>query len=271
MKSKNNKIYGLVTIVLLALIALFTYDLLFSTSKEIKISRNFMSKLESIYAINSDMRVDKMNFQTLEVKGSIDKNVGHTVICEKYGINLDQNFRVVGFSKKETKHGNTVNITEIEAVDIATKFVAELIDEKVEYKEIKTVEGQNLPYYNVVFTKKKDDYIFFDKEVVLQIDKYTGELDGYSNSYVNDTDKFVTGIKVDEKYAYAKVEAYINETSEKLIDSKYLGVGYATVNNDTHILAHCFDIAFKTKDSTSIERYKIKVNAQTGEILNVIK
>ena len=267
---RHKKVYSIVTVVLLILIAFFSYDIMFGKSKEIKVAEKFMKRLESIYAINTDQKVSDMDFKIMDVKGNIDKNVGHTIITDKYGVNLDQANRVVGFSKKETKHGKNVNVTEAEAITIAKKFVSEITDESLEYKELKLVEGQDLPYYNVCFSKKQEEYIFFDKEVVLQIDKYTGELDGYSNAFLNGTEVFVSDINIDEDSAKQSLKSYLDKLSTEIEECKLDGIGYSTINENKYILSYVFDVKSKANDGT-VKKAKFRIDASNGEVLNSTK
>lgn len=270
MKSKKHKkIHSFITIILLVLIALFTYEIVAGESKEVKEAKSFMTRLERMYAINLTEPIKEMKFEVVNPNGNIDTTVGYTVATKNYGIDLDKEYRVVGFSKKEAKHGNKVNITEEEAINIATKFSKELTDESLEYKGMKTVEGQDLPYYNVAFSKKKGDYSYLDKEVVVQIDKYTGELDGYSNVYLDDFEHISTK-KISEEQAVDGIKTYLNKLGYTLTEQKLKQIGYVTIAEKKNVLAYLFDIKYVDKEGVNHD-YTIQVSTFSGDIVNGIK
>ncbi|MEG0295574.1 MAG: PepSY domain-containing protein [Clostridium sp.] len=270
MKSKKHKkIHSFITIILLVLIALFTYEIVAGESKEVKEAKSFMIRLERMYAINLTEPIKEMKFEVINPNGNIDATVGYTVATKNYGIDLDKEYRVVGFSKKEAKHGNKVNITEEEAINIAKKFSTELTDESLEYKGMKTVEGQDLPYYNVAFSKTKGDYSYLDKEVVVQIDKYTGELDGYSNVYLDDFEHISTK-KISEEQAIEGIKTYLNKLGYTLTEQKLKQIGYVTIAEKKNVLAYLFDIKYVDKDGENHD-YTIQVSTFSGDIVNGIK
>lgn len=267
---KINRVHLLVVIILLALITIITFGILFNESKEIAIAQNFMKKLEKIHAINTDEKVSDMKFKSIESRARIDQNIGHTINCDKYGININKESKIIGFSKKETKHGNSINITEIEAIDIAKKYLSNITKEKFEFKEVRTIEGQDLPYYNIVFSKFKNQYIILDKEIVMQIDKYTGELDGYSNSYLEEGSVLVSKINISEDKVIDNIKDYLQKVDGEILESKIDGIGYVNISDKVYGLSYIVDIKLKMRDD-KISNVKFRVNAENGQIVNVIK
>lgn len=266
---RHHKIYILIAIILLILISVFTYDNLLGESKEVRSAKNFMKKLEDIYAINLNDNINNMKFEVLPIKGSVDKNVSYTVVTQNYGVDLNNDYEIIGFSKKEAKHGTHINITEQESIGIAEKYVSEILNESLVYKEVRDLEGQNLPYYNICFYKKKDDYIFLDREVILQIDKYTGELDGYTNSFNDEKDEYISTIIVQEDEAKQNIVDYFKKLHMKVTECNKVEFGYLNIDKNKNVLAYVFEV--NVINESKEENYKIKVNAYNGEIINTIK
>lgn len=186
MKKKGYNIYILLIIIILAVgIIMLSRNILNIKNKEVKVAKEFIELL-----IDKDI-IDENNEKFLEeehLNQSIGKasNIKYSVILGSYAIDIDKDFKVIGFSNKNLEVKNkSSNINEEEAILLAEKYLKEITDSEVLFKEVKEKDEENNSHYSVIFYKSKDGKPIYGQEIIMVIDKYSGKLDSYSN---NNTD-----------------------------------------------------------------------------------
>ena len=183
MKLKKVSIIGSITLLfLLIIIGIILYNFIGPGARDIKASKNFITKLYSINAISTEQNLDAIKYERIKILNSQNDLVHRSIVTQNFGIDLDKNNNVIGFAKKEIP----TNITKINLQDariLAEGYLKNIYDGEVVLKTINSNEDSKyLPYYSFIYTKQKDGYPFYFDEIKLNIDKENGFLDGYSNS-----------------------------------------------------------------------------------------
>lgn len=275
MKFKKASIIGGITLFcLLIVIIIILYNFIGPGAKEIKASKEFMTKLYSINAINTEQRLDSIKYERSRIINSQNELVNRSIVTQNYGIDLDKNNNVIGFTKKEIQ----MNLTKISLQDagvLAEEYLKNIYDGDVVLKAVNSNEDSNsMPYYSFIYTKQKNGYPFYFDEIKLNIDKENGFLDGYSNSTmqreckepiinISDADAKKTALEAFEKYN--KEGNVGNETNLVYADNKL-------DKNAKQIYEVCYMITIDGKsDKDANISWKFFISAESGDILNILK
>lgn len=241
MKKKGYNIYILMIIVILAFgIITLSGNILNTKNKEVKVAKEFIELLidKDIIDENSEKMLEEKHLNQSIGKSS---NIQYSVILGSYAIDIDKDFKVIGFSNKNLDvKDRIINISEEEAILLAKKYLKEITDSEVLFKEVKEKDEENNSHYSVVFYKSKDGYPIYRQEIIMVIDKYSGKLDSYSNNNSNIT-TYNKVINFNESEIKAKMEKYFSEIKK---DISYISDGmlaYVNVNGEYN-LAYIFNI-----------------------------
>lgn len=271
---KSNVIGGIILLFLLIVIGVILYNIIGPGSKEIKASKNFISKLYSINAISTEQNPDSIKYEKSRMVNNTNENVYKSIVTKSFGIDLDKNNNVVGFAKKEIQLNSTkINIQDAKV--LAEKYLKQIYDGDVVLKNINDNEDANrLPYYSFIYTKEENGYPFYFDEIKLNIDKEDGFLDGYSNSTVDKKCKDIV-IDISEKKAEdIALESFEKYNKEGNIKDKTTLV-YTDNKMDKNAdkqyeLSYLVTIEGKNdKDGNLV--WKFFVSSEDGEILSVLK
>jgi len=181
-KSKTVIIFATFIFLLIgAMISLYVF--VGAGSKEIKAAKSFMEKLESNNIINMDKKNN--DYKSTKKSDPVNKKIYYNVIVGDYGINVDSDYNVLGFSNKNSK-ASEVKITRDEAEKLGETYLKQIYKSGFKFKEIAKEEGgKTSSYYTIVFSKFENGYAFYSYDLSLNINKETGTLDGYSNSSID--------------------------------------------------------------------------------------
>jgi hypothetical protein len=272
---KRASIIGAMTLGgLIIIISIILYNFIGPGAKEIKASKEFMTKLYSINAVNTDQKLDAIKYERVKTINSQNELVNRSISTQNYGIDLDKNNNVIGFAKKD----NQINITKVKLED-AKKFAEDYLkginNENVILKSVNENEGAKyLPYYSYIYTKQKNGYPFYFDEIKLNINKENGFLDGYSNSTMQKECKepIVNIAKEEAKEIAIK---YFNKFNKEGINQDPLNLVYADNKIDkeaSSIYELCYIVTVDGKsDKDANISWKIFVSAESGNILNILK
>lgn len=188
MKRKGYNIYVLLIIVILAIgIIILSRNILNMKNKEVKVAKEFIELLidKEIIDENNEKLLEEEHINQSTGKAS---NIKYSVILGSYAIDIDKDFKVIGFSNKNLEVKNKpINISEKEAILLAEKYLKEITDSEFLFKEVKEKDEENNSHYSVIFYKAKDGEPIYEQEIIMVIDKYSGKLDSYSNNNVDIT------------------------------------------------------------------------------------
>lgn len=265
---KIKVIFSVVIIILLGLIGYIVNGILNKETKEVIVAKKFIENLSDEKIINnSDYYKEAIEEEALNKLNSKSSQIQYSVIVGNYGVDIDKNYNVLGFSNKNL--GTKIKLAEIseeKATSLATKYIDEITNDEFIFKEIKTREEQGSPCYNVVFYKCKDGYPYYKQEINTSINKVTGKLESYSN-YPLDNIKHIKDINIDEYKAKNIVQNYfINLNLKSEILDKPM-IAFVSVNDNEMALSFVYNV--KTiDDKNKEEKYIIYIRADLGEVIN---
>lgn len=275
MKLKRISIIGGVILLgLLIIISVILYNYIGPGAKDVKASKEFIAKLYSINAISNEQNLESVKYKRSRVLNSQNELVSKSIVTQNYGIDLDKDNNVIGFTKKEIP----ANVTKINLQDariLAEKYLDSIYDSEVVLKTVSSnEETKKLPYYSFIYTKQKNGYDFYFDEIKLNINKENGFLDGYSNSTMQrETKEPVINITEEKAKEIAKktFEKY-NKEGQVRTDSNLVYVDNKMEKKDKQLYEVSYVITVDGKNNENVNTFwKIFVSAETGEILNILK
>lgn len=259
---------------LLIILAIILYNFIGPGAKEIKASKEFMAKLYSINAINTEQKLDAIKYERIKTINSQNELVQRSISTQNFGIDLDKNNNVIGFAKKDNQI-NTEKVNLQDAQAAADKYLKGIYEGDVVLKSVNENQySKYLPYYSFIYTKQKNGYPFYFDEIKLNINKESGFLDGYSNSTMQKEckDPIINASK--EKAKNIALEAFEkynkNGKAEEEIDLVY--ADNKLDKNASQIYEVCYIVTIEGKnDKEASVSWKIFVSAESGRILNILK
>ena len=275
MKLRKASIIGSITLLfLLIIIVIILYNFIGPGANDIKASKNFITKLYSINAINTEQNLDVIKYERIKILNSQNDLVHRTIATQNFGIDLDKNNNVIGFAKKEIP----TNITKVNLQDariLAETYLKNMYEGEVVLKSINSNEDSKyLPYYSFIYTKQKDGYPFYFDEIKLNIDKENGFLDGYSNSTMQ-RECTEPVINISEQDAKKIAVEYFQKYNKEGIVKNEANLVYADNKIDkeaSKIYEVCYIINVDGKNDKDINiNWKIFISTENGNILNVLK
>lgn len=271
---KTSVIGGMILFCLIIVIAIILYNFIGPGAKDIKASKEFMTKLYSINAISTEQNLNTVKYERSRKLNSKNELVHGSIVTQNFGIDLDKNNNVIGFAKKEV----LLNVTKINLQDartLAEEYLKNIYDGEVVLKKVDNNEdSKNLPYYSFIYTKQKNGYPFYFDEIKINIDKENGFLDGYSNSTMQRECKIpVVNISAVEAKKIA-LDSFQNYNKDGVIGSEtnlvYTDNKLDKKSNSIYEVCYCISIDGKNDKDGNIN-WKIFVSVESGEIFNILK
>lgn len=261
----------IIFVCIMAALSVAVYKLFGESSKEINASKEFISKLYSINAIDTSEELTDLKYEKLRNINSQNELVNKTIMTQNYGIDLDKNNNVVGFAKKDIKKSFS-KLSEIEGRRRAEKYLEKICENDLIYVNEK--DDNDLPYYSFIYMKKQNGYKLYLDEIKVNINKESGYLDGYSNTTMQKVCKDPK-ISIDEKeavnIAYNYFEKY-NISGQVLENTELVYADDRLEGNESNNLELCYLVDIESQNSDELDViYKIFVNADNGKVFNCIK
>lgn len=275
MKLKKASILGgIILCLLLITIVVILYNFIGPGAKDIKASKNFITKLYSINAISTEQNLDAIKYDRIRTLNSQNELVHKSIVTQNFGIDLDKNNNVIGFTKKEIPVNKTI-LNVQDARVLAENYLENIYNGEVVLKTINSNEGSKyLPYYSFIYTKKENGYPFYFDEIKLNIDKENGFLDGYSNSTMQREYKQPT-INISSQEAKKMALEDFNKYNKDGIVRAEAELVYANNNIDKEpspIYEVCYIVTIDGKsDKDANIVWKIFVSSENGTVINILK
>lgn len=275
MKLKKASILGgIILCLLLITIVVILYNFIGPGAKDIKASKNFITKLYSINAISTEQNLDAIKYDRIRTLNSQNELVHKSIVTQNFGIDLDKNNNVIGFTKKEIPVNKTI-LNVQDARVLAENYLENIYNGEVVLKTINSNEGAKyLPYYSFIYTKKENGYPFYFDEIKLNIDKENGFLDGYSNSTMQREYK-QPAIKISSQEAKKIALEAFNKYNKDGIVRAEAELVYANNNIDKEpspIYEVCYLVTIYGKsDKDANIVWKIFVSSESGNVINILK
>lgn len=273
MKIKKQIIAFIITVIsLIIAIGLAITSNLDDKLKEVKVAKEFFVNLKEKDIIDTELNLNEIEFQSIPKLENINSKIQYTVIAENVAIVLDSNYVVTAFSQKESRVQNkSVLIDENMAIELAEEYVSEITKDKVKFKEIRQVREDEEGDFNshiVVFYKYFKNYPYYDNEIVVKINKATGKLESYIN---NNVDDIKHNIKKDINKTDVKniLTDYFSNSNKRVEILENPILAHILNTNEEFILSYVVDVKTTDNDNKK-EMYKVFINAETGEVINIL-
>ncbi len=267
---KATIVFSVIIIVLLLLIGISISNILDRGTKEVKVAKEFIEELydNNIIEKNSLIKDEVIEEEVLNKLSNKNSIIKYSVIIGNYGVDIDKDYKVVGFSNKnlgEEKY-KAEEISKSKAIALAEKYISEITKERFSYKEIKEKESDNSIVYNVVFYKYRNEYPCYQLEINSLINKITGKLEGYTN-YSLEVMNYIDDINIDEEQAKESVNNNFKSLNiNAKIDGKPI-LAYINNSDKEMVLAYVFNMKIINDDNKE-ESIKSFVRADNGEVIN---
>ena len=267
---KANIVFGLVIMGLLLLIGISVINILGIGAKEVSVARKFVEELHDngIIEKNNSIENDDINEEVLNKLTSKNSRIKHSVIIGNYGVDIDKDYNILGFSNKnlvEEKY-STEKISENEAISLAEKYISQITKDEFSFKEIKSNEDSKLEVYNIVFYKYKNGYPCYQQEINTLINKITGKLEGYTN-YTLEIKEYIDDINIDEKKAIEILRNNFNSLDINASIEEKPVLAYINISDEKMVLAYIFNVKVIISDNKE-ETISYFVRSDNGEIIN---
>ena len=280
MKDKKVKaIFAIITFILIIFIGILVKNILSKEKKEVRVAKDFIQSLAAKNVIDYYDKDDEINKdEALNKLINQNSQIQYSVLVGNYGVDIDKDYNIIGFSNKNISNlssnlkvatyslVDTEVIDEKKAIDYASKYVKEISNDEFKFKEVKNKEGEDNPYYIVVFYKCKDGYPLYKQEITTLIDKESWKLQGYSN-YPIGNKNYINDIKIDKEYAYNVVLDSFKNLNLIKEDIETVDIAYVEAEKDKLVLSYIFNIKNKKEDKGS-ENYLVIIRGDNGEIIS---
>ncbi|MCR6513440.1 PepSY domain-containing protein [Clostridium sp. LY3-2] len=268
MKKETKNFLGILVIVLLiCLIVTVINNKDGTNSKEVKIAKNFISELSKEKIIQSDYKENTDFKVTIKDDKENDKKI-YELDNETFMVKINENYEVINFVDK-IKSSNIKSISEEEAIKIAKKYIKEIDDSDYKFdKVIEQTRKDSVSYYSISFKRYDEGYPYFSSDVILNIDKSNGKLEGYLNNS-GKTKHGKVNIKISEDEAKEKCLKAFNSMLKdgKVIDKVYLAYGESRENLENLELSYIVNVKGKLETGEE-KQFTYFVSASSGEIIN---
>lgn len=267
---KTSIVFSVVIIVLLVLIVIVVNNILNRGTKEVKVAKQFIEELYDNGVIEDSYSIKKavIKEETLNKLSNNNSIIKYSVIVGKYGVDIDKDFNVLGFSNKniDENMARSNEISEEEAIYLAKSYLSQITNEKFSFKELKTSENVDNTLYNIIFYKYKNGYPYYKQEIKTVINKFTGKLEGYTN-YPIENVKYMEEININEKEATKILKESFESLKLEVTSIEAPLLSYINASDTEMVLAYTFNWNLKCKDGKE-ETYTSSVRADTKEVIN---
>ncbi|WP_294154157.1 YcdB/YcdC domain-containing protein [uncultured Clostridium sp.] len=261
----------IIFIFIAAIIGIASYKLFGESTKEINASKQFMSKLYSMNAVERKEELSDLKYERVKTINSQNELVSKSIVTQDYGIDLDKDNNVVGFAKKDITK-KLPKITEENARVKAEEYLMGICGNDLIFVEKK--DDSDLPYYSFIYTKKENGYKLYFDEIKINIDKENAYIDGYSNTTMQKKCKEAK-ISISEEEAENTAYDYFAKYDLNGEVSGKIELVYADnkiYSNDSNELELCYIVPIKVNNSDQSDiLVKILVNADNGKVYSCIK
>lgn len=267
---KTSIVFSVVIIVLLVLIVIVVNNILNRGTKEVKVAKQFIEELYDNGVIEDSYSIKKavIKEETLNKLSNNNSIIKYSVIVGKYGVDIDKDFNVLGFSNKniDENMARSNEISEEEAIYLAKSYLSQITNEEFSFKELKTSENVDNSLYNIIFYKYKNGYPYYKQEIKTVINKFTGKLEGYTN-YPIENVKYMEEININEKEATKILKESFESLKLEVTSIEAPLLSYINASDTEMVLAYTFNWKLKCKDGKE-ETYTSSVRADTKEVIN---
>ncbi len=264
MGRKFGRYISITTLMLLIImIPIVLYNYFGQGRKEIVAADKFIQRLQNDNIIEkNDMNI---KFKLEEKTGTEKNKEIYSLISDNYRVDLDKDYNVISFVDN-IKLSKIVNISFNEAQSIAKVYLEKMCNGDYRIKEANDNKGdikEDSPFYSIIFSKYEDGYPYYGEEVIMNINKSNGKLQGYVNKTKEDNHKEIK-IKISKEEAEKKVLKSFNDINKegKISSDTYLAFFNGKDEWEKPELCYVINVS-NSKDSNIYF-----VEADSGRIIN---
>lgn len=266
---KANLVYIIISIILILGIIFAVYSLRGHASKQVKASLDFINKLSEIGAIEKQSMPKATDFKETKIDSNNTSRVKYSLIGNEFCIDLDKDYNVVGFVEKKSNYSKNEAISQSNAVILAKRYLQRIMEDKVDFKDLKNDNSNELDVYNLGFNKIHGNYICYNNEIIVTINKYTEKIVGFSG-FIDSGTQYVDTLNISQDRATEISKEYIATISKKNDDKSLIidhtDLQYVSVSDNTNQLSYVVKIR-KENSNAADGMYELIINGDTGEII----
>lgn len=258
---KRRYVSILIVIILLITIPIILYNYYGPGRKQIVAANKFIKKLQSENMIEKNN--EHIKFQMEEKTGTDKENETYSLISNNYRIDLNKNFDVISFADK-MKVNNVINITPEEGEGIAKEYLSKICSGDYRVKEVNRNDLKDeSPFYSIIFSKYEDGYPYYSEEVIININKNNGKLQGYVNKTKDDNHNDIKINISKEKAEETALKLFKNVSSS----GKIKGKSYLAFCNKKEVLNKS-ELAYVVNVSNDKENMIYFISSDSGKLIN---
>ena len=268
--SNRRKTIMILSIIILLIIGTFlSIQIFYNRSTKEKIAaKDFVELLYSNNMVDKTEIEDKIKYKSEKLGDGVKEY--YRVSTKNYGIDLDSNYKIIGFNNYKVVSLGTL-ISEDAARTIAEKYISQLAVEDYKFKDtIKEAESV-VPYYSYIFTRYKEGYPFYSDQIIINIDKSSGYLSGYSNTTLQGETRSIN-ISIEQNIAEnMAVDEFdkLNKAGVAETESTFKAFCNDKDKTETEL---CYVVTVKGTDIDGKEvKWKYFISTESGEVINSIK
>lgn len=252
-----------ILIFLIVIIPIILYNYFGQGRKEIVVADKFIQKLQNDNIIEkNDMDI---KFKLEEKTGTEKNKEIYSLISDNYRVDLDKDYNVISFVDN-IKLSKVVNVNLNEAQDNAKVYLKKICAGDYRIKESNTNKDdikEDSPFYSIIFSKYEDGYPYYNEEVIMNINKSNGKLQGYVNKTKENNHKEIN-IKISKEEAEEKVLKSFNDINKdgKISSDTYLA--FLSGKEDGNKAELCYVVNVSNNKESNI----YFVESDSGRIIN---
>lgn len=262
MKDKKRRYASiLIVIVLLITIPIILYNYYGPGRKQIVAANKFIKKLQNENIIEKNN--EHIKFQMEEKTGTDKENETYSLISNNYRIDLNKNYDVISFVDK-MKVNDIINITPEDGEGIAKEYLSKICSGDYRVKEVNRNDLKDeSPFYSIIFSKYEDGYPYYSEEVIININKNNGKLQGYVNKTKDDNHSDIK-INISKETAEELALKLFKNVSN---GGKIKGKSYLAFCNKKEALNKS-ELAYVVNVSNDKENMIYFISSDSGKLIN---
>lgn len=243
--NKNLILFSIVFVLIIGIIYMWNMNM-GKTSTQVKETISFLEELSEIGAINGEIVPVASDIQEVKTSSNGNATVGYTLKWHNCGVDLDKNYNVIGFLEQTTTESGETVLTEEQCIDYAEKYLKHILDNDFELKEVLECE-KNEPFYTINFYRYHRKYINYDDIITVKINKYSGELVGFSALNTDNVEyqSFMRTRKSEAKKIAREYLEFIGLSGDLINED----MGYFTTEENISTLSYIFNYEITKGDN----------------------
>ena len=260
--NKNLILFSIVFILIIGIIYIWNINM-GKTSMQVKETIRFLEELSEIGAINEKIMPTASDIREIKTSSNGNATVAYTLKWHNCGVDLDKKYNVIGFLEQTTTESGGTVLSEEQCIDYAEKYLKHILDNDFKLKEVLESEKEK-PFYTINFYRYHRKYINYDDIITVKINKYSGELVGFSALNTDNVDyqSFMRTRKNEAKKIAKEYLEFIG-LSGNLINED---MGYFTTEEKISTLSYIIDYEI-TKGDNEGKICTIIINGNDGSVV----